>query len=108
MQQFKVYRLEIRSPLNQPYTQYMRGGRDGLCDEDRYVVLGQIEGEENFLMLNLTTGVVLGKPQPLERFIPENDLWARNDAERANPELRRAAMEREYAELRKLPIGRVA
>ncbi|RYD63981.1 MAG: hypothetical protein EOP83_10845 [Verrucomicrobiaceae bacterium] len=84
MQTFKIYRLEIRSPLNEPYSIYMRGGRDGLCDEDRYVVLGQIEGETNYLMLNITTGIVVGKPQPLERFVEEKVLWARNDAEAAD------------------------
>lgn len=104
MQEYKIYRLEIRSPLNQPYTIFMRGGIDGLCDEDRYIVFGKVEGDDKVLMMNLTTGRMVPNPQPLSRFIPENELWARNDAEKANPALRRAAMDALYTEVAKQPL----
>lgn len=67
-----IYKLNLKSPLNEPWYNYARGGQgmhDGLSEDDRYIVLTRVKGSENYIFLNITTGRAVKGPQPLDRFV---------------------------------------
>jgi hypothetical protein len=66
-----LYKLNLSSPLNEPWYKYARGGQgmhEGLGEDDRYMILTRLKSTDNYVFVNITTGRVVTGVHPLERF----------------------------------------
>lgn len=62
-----LYQINISKIPDREYGAYIRGGRDGIDEDSKYVILGRIAGTDEYLMFNVTVGRMV-KPQKLDLF----------------------------------------
>ena len=62
-----LYQLDISKIPDREYGAYIRGGREGIDEDSKYVILGRIEGTEEYIMYNVTVGRMV-KPQRLDLY----------------------------------------
>lgn len=70
--QSAIYKMDMSSPLNEPFYYYTYGGRgmhDGLSEGDRYVILMKVEGQDNYVFANISTGKLVVGVHPVSRFV---------------------------------------
>jgi hypothetical protein len=62
-----LYQLDISKIPDIEYGRYIRGGRGGIDEDSKYVILGRIEDTERYILFNVTIGKMV-EPQTLELF----------------------------------------